>query len=177
METRCPGHSERWADRRQSPLQRPFLLRNLFGQCCPLGEGIWLGLVSSLPTGALQISPLLKDAKYSLALKIIATKKKKKKRKEQPLCQESCYLTCRIAGILRQPGDELLLIVMVMGRSDMGTDNCLKDTKLGDDRAESPSQDCPIPSTACSQVPVIDLPLPPLSLLHPCSPDPSPLVL
>lgn len=103
--------------------------------------------------------------------------KEKKKRKEQPLCQESCYLTCRIAGVLRQPGDELLLIVMVMGQSDMGTDNCLKDTKLGDDRAESPSQDCPIPSTACSQVPVIDLPLPPLSLLHPCSPDPSPLVL
>lgn len=56
-------------------------LRNLFGKCCPLGDRICVWLASSLLPGALQNSSLLEGAKYSLALKIIATKKKN----EEPL--------------------------------------------------------------------------------------------
>lgn len=85
--------------------ERPFLLRNLFGKLCPVGEGVCVWLASSLLTGALQNSPLLGRTKYSLALKIIATKKKKMssycaRNPAEPDLQDR-------RSVLRQPGSRL----------------------------------------------------------------------
>ena len=67
-----------------------------------------------------------KGAKYSLALKIIAAKKKKK---EQPLCQELCGASPEShRSVSGQPGGELAL--SSGGRSDMGIGDWPKNTKL-----------------------------------------------